>query len=428
MEVILLTVLCSLIVGAVAGYLFGKRGVAAAEQSAAALRDELAAQQSEITALQVERGALQSDKRHLQELLDAEKVRAKEENARRREEFMQQLEIIKGQLCAETNRTNRESISEILKPYQEQLEALKKQNVDNRATLETHIKTLVETGGKLSNEADRLARALSSDVRMQGNLGEKLLEDLLAGSGLIEGKQYLLQRAIRQTDGASQKNEDTGKKMKPDAMIFYPATKSVLYIDSKFKLPTDLDDNMEPAREQEVLKEFSARLRKEVQSLSSRRYQDHKFEEYISLPYVIMFVPSDKALMAATTYDKTLWIDAFNSKVFIASERHLLMLIEMVNVAWVQQQRLENQDKIVAQASTILDRVADFVGYFDEVGSALNDAVEAFEKTKKKGIGAGQTISVAVRDMIKLGAKAQVSKQKKLDAQLTDAGLESSES
>lgn len=425
---ILLAVICSLIVGVIAGYLFGKRGVRRAEQRCSALQDDMAALQREITALQVERGALQSDNRHLIELLEAEKARAKEEDKRRREEFMQQLEIVKGQLCSETNRSNRESISEILKPYQEQLEALKKQSVDNRATLETHIKTLVETGGKLSNEADRLARALSSDVRMQGNLGEKLLEDLLAGSGLVEGKQYLLQRAIRQADGASQKNEDTGKKMKPDAMIFYPATKSVLYIDSKFKLPTDLDDNMEPAREQEVLKEFSARLRKEVQSLSNRRYQDHKYEEYISLPYVIMFVPSDKALMAVTAYDKTLWLDAFNSKVFIASERHLLMLIEMVNVVWVQQQRLENQDKIVAQASTILDRVTDFIGYFDEIGTALNDAVDAFEKTKKKGIGAGQTISVAVRDMLKLGAKAQTTKQKRLDAQLVDAGLDSSES
>ncbi|MBQ9962425.1 MAG: DNA recombination protein RmuC [Alistipes sp.] len=425
---ILLAVICSLIVGVIAGYLFGKRGVRRAEQRCSALQDDMAALQREITALQVERGALQSDNRHLTELLEAEKARAKEEDKRRREEFMQQLEIVKGQLCSETNRSNRESISEILKPYQEQLEALKKQSVDNRATLETHIKTLVETGGKLSNEADRLARALSSDVRMQGNLGEKLLEDLLAGSGLVEGKQYLLQRAIRQADGASQRNEDTGKKMKPDAMIFYPATKSVLYIDSKFKLPTDLDDNMEPAREQEVLKEFSARLRKEVQSLSNRRYQDHKYEEYISLPYVIMFVPSDKALMAVTAYDKTLWLDAFNSKVFIASERHLLMLIEMVNVVWVQQQRLENQDKIVAQASTILDRVTDFIGYFDEIGTALNDAVDAFEKTKKKGIGAGQTISVAVRDMLKLGAKAQTTKQKKLDAQLVDAGLDSSES
>ena len=415
---IILAVVVAIVAGAVVGYLFGKRGVASAEQKCDALQDE-------VVALQVERGELTSDKKHLEQLLEAEKERAKEDDKRRREEFMQQLELIKGQLSSETNRSNRESISEILKPYQEQLEALKKQNVDNRATLETHIKTLVETGGKLSNEADRLARALSSDVRMQGNLGEKLLEDLLAGSGLIEGKQYLLQRAIRQTDGASQKNEETGKKMKPDAMIFYPATKSVLYIDSKFKLPTDLDENMDPEREQQVLKDFSTRLRKEVKSLSERKYQEHKHEEYVPLPYVIMFVPSDRALTAVTTFDKTLWSDAFNSKVFIASERHLLMLIEMVNVVWVQQQRLENQDKIIAQATTILDRVTDFVGYFDDIGSALNNAVDAFEKTKKKGIGSGHTISVAVRDMLALGAKVQDTKQKKLKSQLIDAGLES---
>ena len=415
---IILAVVVAIVAGAVVGYLFGKRGVASAEQKRDALQDE-------VVALQVERGELTSDKKHLEQLLEAEKERAKEDDKRRREEFMQQLELVKGQLSSETNRSNRESISEILKPYQEQLEALKKQNVDNRATLETHIKTLVETGGKLSNEADRLARALSSDVRMQGNLGEKLLEDLLAGSGLIEGKQYLLQRAIRQTDGASQKNEETGKKMKPDAMIFYPATKSVLYIDSKFKLPTDLDENMDPGREQQVLKDFSTRLRKEVKSLSERKYQEHKHEEYVPLPYVIMFVPSDRALTAVTTFDKTLWSDAFNSKVFIASERHLLMLIEMVNVVWVQQQRLENQDKIIAQATTILDRVTDFVGYFDDIGSALNNAVDAFEKTKKKGIGSGHTISVAVRDMLALGAKVQDTKQKKLKSQLIDAGLES---
>ena len=415
---IILAVVVAIVAGAVVGYLFGKRGVASAEQKRDALQDE-------VVALQVERGELTSDKKHMEQLLEAEKERAKEDDKRRREEFMQQLELVKGQLSSETNRSNRESISEILKPYQEQLEALKKQNVDNRATLETHIKTLVETGGKLSNEADRLARALSSDVRMQGNLGEKLLEDLLAGSGLIEGKQYLLQRAIRQTDGASQKNEETGKKMKPDAMIFYPATKSVLYIDSKFKLPTDLDENMDPEREQQVLKDFSTRLRKEVKSLSERKYQEHKHEEYVPLPYVIMFVPSDRALTAVTTFDKTLWSDAFNSKVFIASERHLLMLIEMVNVVWVQQQRLENQDKIIAQATTILDRVTDFVGYFDDIGSALNNAVDAFEKTKKKGIGSGHTISVAVRDMLALGAKVQDTKQKKLKSQLIDAGLES---
>ena len=414
---IILAVVCSLIVGAVAGVLFAKRGVAAAEQRSAALQEQ-------VVALQVEKGELSVENRHLAESVAAERARAQADEVRRREEFERQLEIVKGQITQQTERVNRQSITEILKPYQEQIEALKRQSVDNRATLETHIKTLVETGGKLSNEADRLARALSSDVRMQGNLGEKLLEDLLAGSGLIEGKQYLLQRTIRQGAGASLKNEDTGRMMKPDAMIFYPATKSVLYIDSKFQLPADIEDGMDEAREEELLKDFAARLRTQVKSLASRGYQRFKHEEYLSLPYVIMFVPSDKALMAVTGYDKTLWLDAFNNKVFIASERHLLMLIEMVSVMWVQQQQLDNQDKIVAQASVILDRVTDFVENFDAIGESLDRAVAAFDKTRKKGIGSGQTISVAVRDMLKLGVKPQNSKQKRLEVQLSEAGVD----
>ena len=417
METLILSITCALIIGTIAGFLFGKRGTTAAEQRNAALQQQL-------TDLQVERGSLQVENRLLAERIDAEKERAAADEQRRREEFAQQLELVGSKLKRESEQANRQSITEIMRPYQQQLEDLKRQSGENRATLETHIKTLVETGGKLSNEADRLARALSSDVRMQGNLGEKLLEDLLSGSGLIEGKQYLLQRTIRQGAGTSSKNEDTGRVMKPDAMIFYPATKSVLYIDSKFQLPTDIDDNMDAERQELLLKDFSARLRTQVKSLAARGYQRYKHEEYISLPYVIMFVPSDKALMAVTAYDKTLWLDAFNNKVFIASERHLLMLIEMVSVMWVQQQHLDNQDKIVAQASVILDRVTDFVENFDDIGQSLERAMAAFEKTKKKGIGSGQTLSVAVRDMMKLGIKPQVGKQKKLDTQLAQAGLD----
>ncbi|MBQ2418017.1 MAG: DNA recombination protein RmuC, partial [Alistipes sp.] len=290
MEILLLSITCALIIGTIAGFIFGKKGTTAAEQRNAALQQQL-------TDLQVERGSLQVENRLLAERIDAEKERAAADEQRRREEFAQQLELVGSKLKRESEQANRQSITEIMRPYQQQLEDLKRQSGENRATLETHIKTLVETGGKLSNEADRLARALSSDVRMQGNLGEKLLEDLLSGSGLIEGKQYLLQRTIRQGAGTSSKNEDTGRVMKPDAMIFYPATKSVLYIDSKFQLPTDIDDNMDAERQELLLKDFSARLRTQVKSLAARGYQRYKHEEYISLPYVIMFVPSDKALM-----------------------------------------------------------------------------------------------------------------------------------
>ena len=69
-----------------------------------------------------------------------------------------------------------------------------------------------------------------------------------------------------------------------------------------------------------------------------------------------MFVPSDRALTAVTSYDKTLWQDAFNSKVFIASERHLLMLIEMVNVMWVQQQYMLRFQLAVTNIDVFLRR------------------------------------------------------------------------
>ncbi len=384
----------------------------------------------EVLSLTSESAALRSAKELLASQLEEERLRAAKElelqRARWREDFNRELEIVSAQLKNETNRSNRESITEIMRPYQQQLEELKKQSGENRATLETHIKTLVETGGKLSSEADRLARALSSDVRMQGNLGEKLLEDLLAGSGLVEGKQYLLQRSLKEGASGSSKNEDTGKAMKPDAMIFYPATKSVLYIDSKFQLPADIDfeNTSDSTTYEAAIREFRDRLRTQYKALAARGYQKYRYEDYISLPYVIMFVPSDKALMAVTSYDKTLWLDAFNSKVFIASERHLLMLIEMISVVWVQQQQLNNQENIVKNAEILLNRVAEFISHFDKIGKSLDDAQTALKEARAKGLGQGQTISVAANNIISCGVKAKnQTRQAQLEEHLTSEGL-----
>ena len=60
MEILLLSITCALIIGTIAGFLFGKRGTTAAEQRNAALQQQL-------TDLQVERGSLQVENRLLAE-------------------------------------------------------------------------------------------------------------------------------------------------------------------------------------------------------------------------------------------------------------------------------------------------------------------------------------------------------------------------
>ena len=421
METIILAAALALIAGIVAGYLLGKRGVAQAEQRAAALQEQILALSQLKAALDKEVAMLkeqleEQSRRAAAELaqlkdehnsrLAEQEQRFKEAEEARRAEFKQQLETVKSQLKQQTEQANRESISEILKPYREQLEQIRQQNIEDRATLHNEIKRFVDTGGRLTREADRLVTALSGSVTIQGNLGEKLLADLLAGSGLVEGIQYQLQKTVRNEDGTTAKNVG-GKKMRPDAALIYPETNSILYIDSKFQLPAELDfENLEAENQRAVMKSFAEKIVDQARKLSDRNYDRSNNEGYIPLPYVIMFVPSEAALTAVTSYDKTLWQRVFTEhSVCLASERNLLVLIEMVRYMWQRQVTISNYEDIIAKAEIVLDRVTDFMTNFALIEESLAAAVKATEKVRYLSAPQGKSIETAVRNLTELGIK-----------------------
>ena len=437
--VVIIALVIGVVVGAVVGYLFGRQSVAHRE----ALRAEENATQ--IIELSAAKSALAKEVELLQNQLEDEKQRAeadacrlkgefralqaeqeqrfKDADAARRAEFKlqleQQLELVKSQLKQQTEQSNRESITEIMRPYREQLEQIKQQNVEDRATLQSEIKRFVETGGRLTREADRLVTALSGSVTIQGNLGEKLLRDILAGSGLKEGVQYHLQQTIRSEDGTTVKNSD-GRKMRPDAALIYPETNSILYIDSKFQLPSELDfDNLKDEDQRIVLKSFADKIVEQAKKLSDRNYDRSGSDKYVPLPYVIMFVPSETALTAVTNFDRTLWQRVFSEYgVCLASERNLLVLIEMVRYMWQRQVTIDNHEDIIKKAETVLDRVIDFMAEFGNVETALANAVNAAREMRRLSDNQGHSIEVAVRNLSELGVKPNKVNKKDRPAQL----------
>lgn len=474
--------LVALCVGVIAGYLYGKRGENAAEQRALSLSNQAvedatirSALQKEVDMLkhqlydteqrsEAELGRLRDEQReqleeqerrsqselmrlreeHRQQLEESEQraqaelMRLREEHrqqfaeqerrfkeaeeARRAEakqQLDQQLELVKSQLKQQTEQTNRESITEIMRPYREQLEQIKQQSVEDRAALQTEIKRFVETGGRLTREADRLVTALSGSVTIQGNLGEKLLRDILAGSGLKEGVQYKLQYTVRNEDGTTAKNSD-GRKMRPDAALIYPETNSILYIDSKFQLPAELDlENLAAEEQHAVLKSFAEKITEQAKRLSDRNYDRSNNEGYIPLPYVIMFVPSESALSAVTNFDRTLWQRMFaDYGVCLASERNLLVLIEMVRYMWQRQVTIENHEEIIHRAEMVLDRVVDFMQEFQSVQTAINGAAEAAKRMGDLSSPSGHSIVKAVKNLSDLGVKPNKVSKKDRPAQL----------
>ena len=441
METVLI-ILCTLFVGAVVGvivgYLFGKRGVTVAEQRAAgqfeqivelsnaksALEKQVEMLQQQIAAelarnqTEIERLKAEFNNRQLEQ-----EQRFKEAELQRREEFKQQLEqqleLVKSQLKQQTEQSNRESINEIMRPYREQLEQLKQNSIEDRATLQNEIKRFVETGGRLTREADRLVTALSGSVTIQGNLGEKLLADLLAGSGLKEGIQYKLQHTVRNEDGTTARNSNN-QKMRPDAALIYPETNSILYIDSKFQLPDELNfENLEAERQAVVLKSFADKIKEQAKKLSDRNYDRTNNEGYTPLPYVIMFVPSEAALTAVTNYDKTLWQSMFaDYRVCLASERNLLILIEMVRYMWQRQVTIDNYQSIISKAEMVMDRVTDFMTEFVTMETKLAEATSAAEKMRQLAGNSDRSIGVAVRNLVKLGVKPTKTQKKDRPNQL----------
>ena len=425
METLILSAVLALVAGIIAGYLFGKRGVAQAEQRATDFQSQIstllqvkAGLDTEVSMLksQLESQATRSAaelaqlKEEHQARLDEQEQKFRQAEEARRAEFKQQteqqLETVKAQLKQQTDATNRESINEIMRPYREQLEKMRQQGVEDRAAMQSEIKRFIETGGRLTLEADRLVTALTGSVTIQGNLGEKLLADLLAGSGLIEGVQYKLQHTVRNEDGSTVKNA-SGNKMRPDAALLYPETNSILYIDSKFQLPEDLNfNNLEAESQQAVMKAFAAKIKDQARKLSDRSYDRSNNEGYVPLPYVIMFVPSETALAAVTSYDKTLWQTIFTEYgVCLASERNLLVLIEMIRYMWQRQVTISNYENIINKATDVLDRVTDFMSHFSSIEKALKAATQAADKMRKLSAEGGSSIATAVRNLSSLGVK-----------------------
>ena len=152
-------------------------------------------------------------------------------------------------------------------------------------------------------------------------------------------------------------------------------------------------------------------VKKHVKELLEKDYSSYIKAPRTATNYVIMFVPNESAMQLALHEDSTLWHYAFDKGVCITSEQNLLVLLRMIQMAWIQVQQAQNQQEVFDQARKLLDRVADFIERFNKIGEQIGKASETFSSAKDKLYNGQQSIIKAAKDMEKLGAKTSPKKQ-----------------
>ena len=347
-----------------------------------------------------------------------------------RNALKQEIEAVKAQISVESEKvlkaredefskraqasfsTITEDFNKNLKDMKEAFEANKKTQHDSstelRMQLDNAVKNLSQQTENVGLKADRLASALRGQNKMQGCWGETQLHNLLLAEGLVEGRDFDKEETLRDELGIAIHNEETGKRMRPDFILHYPDNTDIV-IDCKVSLNA-LSDYFAAETGQERT-EASARNLKavldQVDGLSRKDYTSYLRPGRKFLDYTVMFVPNVNALVLARQENPHLIADAFRKNVLITSEETLMPFLRLVRSAWTNFEQARNQEKIVAAASRMIDRVREFSDAYAAVGKNLNDALKSFEIGDKKLREGGQSIIKAAHDVEALGVKGK---------------------
>lgn len=347
-----------------------------------------------------------------------------------REQIDSQIKLIKEQMQTtseevlkrrqeELGERNKEQVSKIIDPLQQSLKNMqeafdksKEQQNEALTRLDETIKINMQKSAELGETADRLTRALTGEVKVQGNFGELKLKQLLEDLELKEGEQFDTQETLRDKAGKTAKGED-GKGLIPDFILHFPNNRHVV-VDSKMSL-TDYERYMNAedgtTEKSDYLKAHIASVRAQVKRLAKKEYTKYLPSGYNRLNFAIMYVPIEGALNLALLNDNSLWREAYDEGVLILGPQTMYMNLRVLEMMWTQVRQLQNQQDMMNAANTVIDRVQDFGIRFMEVESSMNDTVKKITKLKITTADSGPSIITAAKNLIKAGAKENKKKK-----------------
>ena len=349
-----------------------------------------------------------------------------------REQLQQQMELIKAEMNTASEKilkersqqlatTNEQQLAGLLNPLRENIkqmkDAVERSDHTQSVTMErldASIKENLKLAQEVGMRADKLAQALTSENKTQGNFGELRLKQLLQEMGLEEGLQFEEQVMLRDENGNVMRDAD-GCKLIPDVILHFPDHRDVV-IDSKMSFTAFQDYHnatTDEARNQ-ALKRHLMSMRQHVSELSRKDYSHYLPEGHQQLDFVMMYVFSESALQLALSTDPTLWKEAYDRGVIIAGSQSLFVMLRVLEMSWKQMRQAENQKEIMKAANVIIERTQLFYERFLKVDDLLQRTQEAFDEVKRSTAPSGQSITVAASKLLKYGAQENPKRKHRL--------------
>ncbi len=272
------------------------------------------------------------------------------------------------------------TLSQVLKPFKQELhgfrekvEAIQKEEIRQRGSLQTELKHLRELNQQITDDADNLTKALKGEKKLQGNWGEIQLERLLETSGLIKGQEFEREPNYK---------DEEGKNKRPDFIVHLPEGKHLI-IDSKVSLNAYLEfcESDDAEQQAKALKKHVQALKQHIINLNGKNYSSlHGIQ---SPDFVFMFMPIEPAFNLALQADFKMFEDAFQKHIVIVTPTTLLATLKTVASIWTIEKQNAKSAELAAKAANVYDKLRTFLEKMEKLDTQINTTRNTFDDAMK---------------------------------------------
>src|ERR1700722_17599337 len=357
---------------------------------------ELAQQREQLAVVREQNVGLDAKAKFLDERLQTEK----QQTESLQQKFQKEFEAISNKLLVDnSNRFNQQSnegLEKLLLPLKDNLNEFKgKLDVAHREA-STHNALLKDQISRIGTEAANLSKALKGDVKVLGDWGENMLDQILEKSGLQIGMHYRRQQGAKDSEG---------EQRFLDVVVELPDKKNLI-IDSKVSLKNyeehinAVDDTVR----KEQLGNHVESIRNHFRGVGSKRYQDiHS----INTPdFVLMYIPIEAAFFVALAQAPGLFAEALDKNVVLITNSTLLATLRTVASVWKLADQQKNAIDIANRGGLLYDKFVGFVNDLEDIRKSLQAGQKAWDAAATKlHSGSGNLVRQA-EQLKELGVRA----------------------
>ncbi|WP_462163026.1 DNA recombination protein RmuC [Pseudoalteromonas xiamenensis] len=297
-----------------------------------------------------------------------------------KEHLKKEFSILANQIFEEKSakftNMSQQSIEQLLKPVQgelkgfrDKMEAIHSEDLKQRAALKQELLHLQANSQAITEQAHRLTTALQGQKKTQGNWGELMLENVLDSAGLRLGQDYEREVHFNTVEG----------KYRPDVIVHLPQERH-LVIDAKtsFNAYTRYVNAETEVEAKQALQEHVNAVAARINELADKMYQS--LPGLNSPEVVILFMPIESAFVEALKCEPTLYQQALERNILVATPTTLLTSLNIVKQLWRFEAQSHYARELAQRAERFYSKLNSFLNSMEGVGKQLDKAKESYER------------------------------------------------